>query len=228
MEIQPTLLPLTSAFVFHALFTRSTNSLIDLINASLGFEGDRKVKSLELLSPEMPESHLGDKSVILDSKAQNLSGEIFNVEIQALAEVSYAPGILYHWSKLYTGHLGEGQEDRELRKIYSINFLNFNLIDLASYKNSFLILEKNRPHIQLTEKFQMVFFELPKFEKHLEKIGDNLELWLYVMKHTPSLDEEKMRIIVDKSPLMEETLGELKKISIDPKILRQTQGQAGL
>ena len=65
----------------------------------------------------------------------------------------------------------------------------------------------------------MVFFELPKFEKHLEKVADNLELWLYIIKNTSSIDEEEMRIIVDKSPSMQETLGELKKISIDPQLL---------
>ena len=52
-----------------------------------------------------------------------------------------------------------------------------------------------------------------------EKVADNLELWLYIIKNTPSLDEDKMRIIVDKSPSMQETLGELKKISIDPQLL---------
>ena len=60
---------------------------------------------------------------------------------------------------------------------------------------------------------------MPKFEKYLEKIDDNLELWLYVMKNTASLDKDKMRIIVDKSPPMQETLRELKKISIDPRVL---------
>ena len=48
------LLSLTSDFVFRALFTRSPNSLIDLINSALEFQGEKKVKSLELLSTEIP------------------------------------------------------------------------------------------------------------------------------------------------------------------------------
>ena len=39
------------------------------------------------------------------------------------------------------------------------------------------------------------------------------------MKNTSSLDKDKMRIIVDKSPPMRETLTELKKISINPRVL---------
>ena len=65
----------------------------------------------------------------------------------------------------------------------------------------------------------MMFFELPKFEKHLEKVDDNLELWLYIIKNTSLLDEDKMRVIVDKNPAMQETLGELKQLSLDPEIL---------
>ena len=218
MTDQPRLLDLTSDFVFRALFTRSINSLMDLINSALGFEGDRKIKSLELLSSEIPKGHLRDKSAVLDIKAQSHSGEIYNVEMQAFAQDAYAARTLYYWAKLYSSQLAPGQEYRELKNTYSINFLNFKLIDLANYKSSFLILEKDHPHIQLTEKFQMVFFELPKFTKELKKVDDNLELWLYLIKNTSSLDEDKMRIIVDKSPSMQETLGELKKISIDPEL----------
>ena len=53
MTDQPKFLSLTSDFVFRALFTRSINSLIDLVKSTLGFEGEEKVKSLELLSPEI-------------------------------------------------------------------------------------------------------------------------------------------------------------------------------
>ena len=52
-----------------------------------------------------------------------------------------------------------------------------------------------------------------------EKVDDNLELWLYIIKNTSLIDEDKMRIIVDKNPAMRETLGELKQLSIDPEVL---------
>ena len=63
--------------------------------------------------------------------------------------------------------------------------------------------------VLLAENFQMMFFEIPEFEKHLEKVADNLEIWLYIIENIPSLDEDKMRIIVDKLLNMQETLGEL-------------------
>ena len=61
----------------------------------------------------------------------------------------------------------------------------------------------------LAENFQMMFFEIPEFEKHLEKAADNLEIWLYIIENIPSLNEDKMRIMLDKLLSIQETLGEL-------------------
>lgn len=37
------------------------------------------------------------------------------------------------------------------------------------------------------EDLELVFIELPKFEKSLEELGGRLEQWLYFIKHTPDL-----------------------------------------
>ena len=219
MMDQPRLLDLTSDFVFRALFTRSKPSLIDLLNAALGFQGAQRIEELILLPAEILKEHMGDKSVVLDIKAQSHAGDLFNIEMQALEQHFYSARALYYWARLYAGQLSQGQKYTALQNTYSVNFLNFNLLDLSGYQSHFLILEKDHPDIQLTDKFQMVFFELPKFTRRLEEIDDKLELWLYVIKHTSSLDEAAMRIIVDKNPIMKKTLGELQELSIDPELL---------
>ncbi len=45
MIAQTKLLPLTSDFVFCALFSESKSSLIDLLNAALEFKGAQRIKS---------------------------------------------------------------------------------------------------------------------------------------------------------------------------------------
>ena len=219
MMDQPRLLALTSDFVFRALFTRSESSLIDLLNAALRFEGEQRIESLTLQPTEILKEHVGDKSVVLDIKARSHAGDLFNIEMQALEQHFYSARALYYWARLYTGQLSQGENYTTLQTTYSVNFLNFNLLDLPDYQSSFLILEKDHPDIQLTDKFRMVFFELPKFTRTLEEIDDKLELWLYIIKHTPSLDEAAMRTIVDKSPIMKKTLKELQALSIDPALL---------
>ena len=215
----PKLLALTSDVVFRALFTRSPNSLIDLLNAALGFEGTAQIEKLALQPAELFKEHAGDKSAVLDIKAQSHAGDLFNIEMQTLEQHFYSARALYYWARLYTGQLRQGQNYTTLQRTYSIHFLNFNLLKLPHYQSNFLILEKDHPTIQLSDRFQMVFFELPKFTRTLDETDDKLELWLYIMKHTPSLDEAAMRTIVDKNPVMQETLQELRGLSIDPQLL---------
>ncbi len=64
----------------------------------------------------------------------------------------------------------------------------------------------------------MTFLELPKFTKSLLQADNGLELWLYVIKHSQHLTEEAMKILVEKKPVLKETLEELGKLSLDPAI----------
>ncbi len=64
----------------------------------------------------------------------------------------------------------------------------------------------------------MTFLELPKFTKSLLEADDGLELWLYLIKNSQYLTEAAMKILVEKKRVMEETLEELGKISLDPAI----------
>ena len=186
------------------------------------FKGDKRIKELEIQSGEIQKRSKNDKPSILDIKAQSYAGDIFNVEMQAFERSFYPERALYYWAKLYSGQLKEGDPYEGLCNTYSVNFLDFRLIkELSNYKSNFLLLEKDNPKIQLTDRLQMVFFELPKFTKPIQKVSDNLELWLYTIKNATSLDEANMRTIVSKNPVMEKTFSTLKRLSIDPELVSE-------
>ena len=226
MDQQPRLLALTSDFVFRALFTRSLTSLTDLLNAALEFEGEQRIEAITL-PPEILREHEVDKSAVLDIKARSHGGELFNIEMQAMEQRFYGARALYYWARLYTGQLGQGEDYATLQNTYSVSFLNFNLLAVLGYQSRFLILEMDHPEIQLTDKFQMLFFELPKFDRRLDELESNLELWLYIMKPRVTLDETayctldeaEIRTIIDKNPVMEETFKVWRELSVDPEIL---------
>ena len=150
----PKLLKLTSDVVFRALFTRSPNSLIDLLNAALGFEGTAQIEKLALQPAELFKEHAGDKSVVLDIKAQSHAGDLFHIEMQTLEQHFYSARALYYWARLYTSQLRQGENYTTLQRTYSIHFLNFNLLKLPHYQSNFLILEKDHPTIQLSDQLR--------------------------------------------------------------------------
>ncbi|MCL8312838.1 Rpn family recombination-promoting nuclease/putative transposase, partial [Leptospira interrogans] len=51
----------------------------------------------------------------------------------------------------------------------------------------------------------------------VRELRNNLEIWLYVLKHTSELEEEEMRILVDKTPDLSKAFTILEQYSNDPQ-----------
>lgn len=52
--------------------------------------------------------HAEDKFSILDVKATDEQGKLYNIEMQIINQVYYCQRALYYWSKLYTSQLAQG------------------------------------------------------------------------------------------------------------------------
>jgi len=65
---------------------------------------------------------------ILDIKAKSEQGRWFNVEMQINEDYNYDERAIYYWAKLVTEQLSEGCMYKELKKIISINIMDFNFI----------------------------------------------------------------------------------------------------
>lgn len=86
-----------------------------------------KVKIMELLESESNKEKAGAKYNRVDIKAKNSKGEIILVEIQLDHDTYYLERILFGVSKTITEHIGESQKYDNVKKVYSINILYFNL-----------------------------------------------------------------------------------------------------
>ena len=86
-----------------------------------------KVKITELLESESNKENEDDKYNRVDIKAKNSHDEIILVEIQLDTDAYYLERILFGVSKAITEHISEGQKYENVKKVYSINILYFNL-----------------------------------------------------------------------------------------------------
>ena len=62
--------------------------------------------------------------MILDIKARDDQGRLYNLEMQMLATASLVQRLLYYWSKIYSQQLAEGDDYTRLRPTISICFVN--------------------------------------------------------------------------------------------------------
>ena len=82
---------------------------------------------LEILESEGNQQTEDDKFNRVDIKAKNSKGEIIIVEIQNTRELYYLERILYGVAKAITEHMKLGQSYKEVKKVYSISILYFDI-----------------------------------------------------------------------------------------------------
>lgn len=100
-----------------------------LINVLIG----EKIEIVELLESESNQEHKDDKFNRVDIKAKDSQGRIILVEIQQSRELDYLQRMLYGVAKTITEHMGKGFGYDQVKKVYSINILYFDLGEGADY-----------------------------------------------------------------------------------------------
>ena len=86
-----------------------------------------KVTIVEILESEGNQLYEDDKFNRVDVKARNSKGEIIIVEVQNTREIYYLERILYGVAKAITEHIALGDSYREVKKVYSISIIYFDL-----------------------------------------------------------------------------------------------------
>lgn len=86
-----------------------------------------KTQIVEILESESNQLHQDDKFNRVDIKAKNSKGEIIIVEVQNTRELYYLERILYGTAKAITEHISLGDTYQQVKKVYSISILYFDL-----------------------------------------------------------------------------------------------------
>ena len=85
------------------------------------------IKIIEILESEGNQQTEDDKFNRVDIKAKNSKGDIIIVEIQNTSELHYLERVLYGVAKAITEHINLGNSYKEVKKVYSISILYFDL-----------------------------------------------------------------------------------------------------
>ncbi len=94
-----------------------------LITTLLG----RPIKIQKLLESESNQENEEDKQNRVDVLAEDEQGVLYLIEVQNETELAYFQRMLFGASKLVTEYINRGQGYENVRKVYSINIVYFNL-----------------------------------------------------------------------------------------------------
>jgi len=167
------------------------------------------IEQFVITNPEMPPDSLGDKFCRFDINMV-INGQKVDLEVQVNPEKDYAERSLYYWARAYSSALPEGENYLLLPKTIIISIIDFKMFDCVEFYSEFHALEVTR-HTKLTDKFCMLYFELPKIPV-VEDKENLLQLWLSLFK--AETEEELARIEALEVEEMEQAIQAYQHIAI--------------
>ena len=177
--------------VFKALLGAEDNRalLIHFLNALLGTELPAPISAVEILNPYNEREFLDDKLSIVDVKARDARGRLYQIEIQILVHADLPARMLYAWADLYSQQLHSGQDYRELRPTYALWLLGDDLLrDDPAYAHRYRLRdERGRT---LLEHGGISLFELSKFATGAVETEE--QRWLKFFKDGERLDADHL------------------------------------
>ncbi|MEW5817645.1 MAG: Rpn family recombination-promoting nuclease/putative transposase, partial [Spirochaetota bacterium] len=111
--------------------------LIHFLNAVLASFLGQSVNDVEILNPYTLQDTFTDKLTIVDVKAKDSNGLIFQIEVQLSVYKSLRERMLYTWAGLYAKQLKQGEPFRQIPPVISIWLLGENLFKNCSMRHIF-------------------------------------------------------------------------------------------
>jgi predicted transposase/invertase (TIGR01784 family) len=175
--------------VFKALLGAEDNSnlLVHFLNAIIGSDLAAPLAGVDILNPYNDKEYLEDKLSIVDVKARDVNGNIYQIEIQLVNFANLPERILYNWADIYSQQLQQGEGYYQLRPTYSIWLLAENLIkDDTDYIHTYKI--RDNKGRTLNNHCGIWLLELQKFTaQHVE---NEQQRWVRFFKEGEQLNDE--------------------------------------
>jgi predicted transposase/invertase (TIGR01784 family) len=177
-------------FAFKKVFGSegSKDILISFLNALVTFPDGEIIEDLTIVDPYQIPLLKGMKDSYVDVKARLSNKTSVIIEMQVLNVEGFEQRILYNAAKSYSSQLVKGKKYYLLNPVIAITITDFDMFkDIADFKTVFRLLEKQHL-IEYSGDIELIFIELPKFEKTETELVDIIDKWIFFVKNSGSLE----------------------------------------
>ena len=175
--------------VFKALLGAEDNRnlLLHFLNAIIGSDLAAPIASVDILNPYNDKEFLEDKLSIVDVKAKDDQGRLYQIEIQLLNYANLSSRIVYNWADIYSQQLQSGKDYHQLRPTYSIWLLAETLIKADSDYIHVYKIQDNKGRA-LNDHCGIWLLELDKFSA--QSIETEQQRWLRFFNEGERLNDD--------------------------------------
>ena len=161
--------------------------LISFLNSVLDFKDEKTIIDITLSNTYQLSQIEELKDTILDIKATNQNNEEFIIEMQKKDIGDFAKRSLYYTSKAYISQIDVAEKYLQLKRVYYIAIVDFEIFDNISFISRHLIINQETTKQDLKD-FEFTFIELPKFNLELNDCDTIVKKWIYFINNASSLD----------------------------------------
>ncbi len=202
-------------YAFKRVYGREENRdvLASILEAVLAGTEFATITDLEILNPFNERDTADDKLSIVDVRARQKSGEVFNVEMQLLPFKELRQRLLYYWSVSYSEQLDKGKDYSELKPAIVICFADYDVFPgHPGFHSRFQLLD--REGRALCSDLEIHILELPKFPADPNSVVTPLDQWLFFLRGADHIDPEHVPPCLTL-PTIRKAIEELNMISLN-------------
>jgi predicted transposase/invertase (TIGR01784 family) len=166
----------------------SKNILKSFLNAIIYQDRINKIKDLTIVDPYNIPMIQGVKDTFVDVKALLDDDTTVIIEMQVLNHKGFEKRVLYNAAKNYSIQLNKNEAYHLLNPVIALSIVDFTMFeDSDKVVNHFKLIEKEK-FINYNDDIELVFVELPKFQKELKELKDIKDQWIYFVKNAGCLE----------------------------------------
>ena len=157
----------------------SKHILISLLNALIDFPDSEKIVDLTIVDPYQLPMIKGMKDTYVDVKAVLSNNRRVIVEMQVLNVQGLEKRVLYNAAKAYCSQLKKAEDFITLEPIIAVTITDFYMFkELERVITYFKLIEKDTL-LRYNDDIELIFIELPKFEKKERELTTITDKWIY-------------------------------------------------
>ncbi|MBF0349508.1 MAG: Rpn family recombination-promoting nuclease/putative transposase [SAR324 cluster bacterium] len=148
---------------------------------------------VEIQNPYNAKEFVADKLTIVDVKARDEHGRLYQIEVQLTLDRCLGERMMYNWSVLYKKQIEEGDDYSALHPVIAIWLLDGTMFPESPVVHHHFQVYDSNHEVSLTDQCSIHVLELPKWKKPENHQLNPEDSWLYFFeeaKHWQELPEE--------------------------------------
>ncbi|NOQ65175.1 MAG: Rpn family recombination-promoting nuclease/putative transposase, partial [Methyloprofundus sp.] len=109
------------------------------------------------------------------------------IEMQVLNHQGFEKRVLYNAAKNYSVQLNQSDDYHLLNPVIALNIVDFNMFEDSDKVISHFKLIEKEDFIHYSDDIELIFIELPKFNKTLDELHSLQDKWIYFIQNAGQL-----------------------------------------